>query len=280
MFLRYLPISFFLLTATGLFAGSQMEAFSKLYKERRQFAPQEFYAGIQSANGQKLFDELHELTKKGQIGHGYKSARIYLYNTADSYKKQVYTLYSGVYFRGNATNFKEHGDQNGDGYPNDFVNAEHIWPQSKFNKALPMRSDLHHLYPTLSIPNGRRGAFPFGVVKIPEYSTRLGSKYGNHEYEPADEAKGNVARAVFYFYTRYHKRRIDRKTNMVDFFFTRLPLLIEWHQQDPPDDKERRRNQKIFEFQNNRNPYIDHPEYVTRIGAQGFKPTRVRSENR
>ena len=232
------------------------------------------FAKLYELSGGALFRKLHSLTKEGQIGHGYRSARVYLYNTVDSEKKKVYTLYSGLYFRGSGTNFKESGDQNGDGYANDVVNCESIWPQSKFNKALPMRSDLHHLYPTLSIPNSRRGSFPFGVVENAEYSTRLGSKYGGQEYEPADEAKGNVARAMLYFYTRYYNRKIDRKTNMGSFFFSRLPLLIKWHRQDPPDARERRRNQKIFEFQKTRNPYIDHPEYVNRIGVEGFKSAR------
>ena len=46
----------------------------------------------------------------------------------------------------------------------------------------------------------------------------------------------------------------------------RLTVLLQWHRADPPDAFEKRRNDVIFErWQHNRNPFIDHPEWVGSI---------------
>jgi endonuclease I len=46
----------------------------------------------------------------------------------------------------------------------------------------------------------------------------------------------------------------------------KLSVLLQWHQQDPPDAFEKRRNELIYSsYQRNRNPFIDHPEWVTSI---------------
>ncbi|HOU26098.1 MAG TPA: endonuclease, partial [Candidatus Cloacimonas sp.] len=78
-------------------------------------------------------------------------------------------------------------------------------------------------------------------------------------FEPADEFKGNIARALLYFYTRYNgESLIQQNVNM-------LPTLLIWHSFDPPDNAELTRNIGVYNYQNNRNPYVDHPEFVGKI---------------
>ncbi|MFO8145625.1 MAG: endonuclease, partial [Candidatus Syntrophosphaera sp.] len=74
-------------------------------------------------------------------------------------------------------------------------------------------------------------------------------------FEPADESKGNIARALLYFNTRYYDSLVQQNVDMV-------PDLVQWHFADPPDSVEIARNEAIHGFQTNRNPYVDHPEFV------------------
>lgn len=251
--------------------ASAIEKFLDLYGETRVNPASNYYTEVgEHESGHALFLTLSHLIQKNHKANGYGQARSLLYNKVDNYKGAVSTLYSGLMIPGSGMQYLERGDQNQDGYPSDFVNCEHIWPQSKFNKALPMRADMHHLYPTLAIPNNKRGSYPFGMVDNPVYQTSFGSKLGYEKYEPADQAKGNVARAVLYFFTRYHRNNIFYKTNPQSFFAMRLDMLVKWHQEDPVDSWERKRNEEIFKVQGNRNPFIDHPEFVERIGKEGF----------
>ena len=251
--------------------ASAIEKFLELYGERRESAANSYYDEIDgNESGHDLFLSLSNLVKKNHKTNGYGQARSLLYNKVDNHKGAVSTLYSGLMIPGSGMKYLERGDQNQDGFPGDFVNCEHVWPQSKFNKALPMRADMHHLYPTLAMPNNKRGSYPFGMVDNPIYQTSFGSKLGYGKYEPADQAKGNVARAVLYFFTRYHRNNIFKKTSPESFFTTRLKMLMRWHQEDAVDSWESKRNDEIFKAQGNRNPFIDHPEFVERIGQEGF----------
>ncbi len=145
------------------------------------------------------------------------------------------------------------------------VNVEHTWPQSKFTgrySAEMQKSDLHHLFPTNSKTNSIRGNNPFGEVErdlqeLDCRNVRTGIAAGGHEeiFEPPQEHKGNVARALFYFATRY-----DMQISSQEEMFLR-----KWHKEDPVDETEQIRNQRIFEAQNDRNPFIDYPELVDKV---------------
>ncbi len=232
----------------------------------------DYYEGMEGLTGSQLFDALHRKTGENYRDLGYGGARGVLYNEADNDGSAVYAYYSDLRIQGKGFDFNERGDQNQDGKSGDFVNCEHVWPQSKFGKGYPMRSDMHHLFPTLSVPNGRRSHYAFGTANNVKYQTSAGSKLDHSEiFEPWDGVKGNVARAMLYFWMRYHNRSIFQKgTNAHDFLISRIPMFMEWHKNDPVDEKERQRNEVIFEHQRNRNPFIDHPEFVEQIGQKGF----------
>jgi deoxyribonuclease I len=143
------------------------------------------------------------------------------------------------------------------------LNAEHSWPQSKFNKqfdTFTQKGDLHILFPVLSVVNSIRGNHPYGNVVTPTNSpcpeAALGkSAEGITVFEPGDADKGNVARAVFYFSIRY-KSPIDPAQES---------YLRAWHKMDPVDAAEMERNENIYSLQKNRNPFIDAPELVEEI---------------
>ncbi len=144
------------------------------------------------------------------------------------------------------------------------INAEHSWPQSHFTKSFPneeQKSDLHHLFPTDSEMNSSRSSFDFGDVvagaeDLKCSTARLGqSRNGNRVFEPPMQHKGNVARAIFYFSTRY-KMQVGSEEEAT---------LREWNRLDPVDAEERERNERIFELQKNRNPFVDYPELVEQV---------------
>lgn len=146
---------------------------------------------------------------------------------------------------------------------NNIVNVEHAWPQSHFTTKFPknmQKTDLHILFPEKSKVNSIRGNFPFGEVvdpiNQPCADVALGmSKENEKVFEPIIEVKGDMARATFYYVTRY-KVKLDQNQEA---------YLRHWHQMDPVDDPERDRNEKIFEVQKNRNPFVDMPHLVDQI---------------
>lgn len=145
-------------------------------------------------------------------------------------------------------------------------NCEHVVPQSWFNERMPMRGDIHHLFTCDPVCNSIRSNYPYH--DFPDYNP---DHIGNERVEDAcgkadDElfepeyGKGTVARAMLYFLIRYpdeiehsHKETINKD------------LLLEWHQQFPPDLYEKHRNQAIYEIQGNRNPFIDYPDEMVRL---------------
>ena len=185
----------------------------------------------------------------------------------------------------------ECGNYSGEG---DCYNKEHIIPQSVFGSQTPMYSDAHHLLPTDGRVNGFRSNYPFGKVNDAQLvsqngitnPTLNGSKLGNNldsgysagytgiVFEPIDEFKGDVARIYFYFATRYENQisawsayaMFDGSSDKV-FDNTFLSILLTWHQNDPVSQKEIDRNNNIYYNldQRNRNPFVDHPEYVAMI---------------
>jgi len=163
----------------------------------------------------------------------------------------------------------------------DCYNKEHIFPQGYFNKASPMVSDIHHIVPTDGKVNGMRSNFPFGNVgSSVSYTSKNGSKLGTSNsvnysgkvFEPINEFKGDVARMIFYFATRYEAKLKDFDANdiLTNTSFPgiqswELEVLKQWHTQDPVSQREIDRNNAAYTYQRNRNPFIDHPEYVDLI---------------
>ncbi|WDF62214.1 endonuclease [Flavobacterium sp. KACC 22763] len=161
----------------------------------------------------------------------------------------------------------------------DCYNREHIIPQSVFNEQSPMVSDAHFITPTDGKVNGIRSNYPHGNVSSATYTSQNGSKLGSSAvsgysgtvFEPINDFKGDIARMYFYFATRYENTvagysyaMFNGSSNQV-FTTAFLNMLLAWHAQDPVSAREIARNNAIYSRQNNRNPFIDHPEYVNQI---------------
>lgn len=162
----------------------------------------------------------------------------------------------------------------------DFWNREHVWPKShgEFDNGDPFEepayTDVHNLKPVDSSINTLRGEKDFdmggdivfnGSVETTCYST-------NNTFEPRDEVKGDIARIILYMDVRYEGGIGEPNLVLVDGLTTYpypqlgdKSTLLQWHEQDPPDAFEKRRNDVIFKWQGNRNPFIDYPEFADYI---------------
>ncbi len=194
-----------------------------------------------------------------QISVGYEAARKIMFGELDKLQDErgtyVLDVYCGkkFYFR----NLEEVGSMH------DRVNIEHTWPQSKFNGAYPkdlQKSDMHHLYLTDSQANSTRGNTPFGLVSSEEdrmggegcRNSMMGLISGNEVYTPPARHRGNVARALFYFSMHYN----------LSISSAEETSLRRWHKEDPIDQAEITRHERIAKHQKIRNPFVDHPEIV------------------
>lgn len=193
----------------------------------------------------------------------------------------VWDMYSDCDFRFGSNqcgNYKQEGD---------CYNREHSFPKSWFDDAYPMYTDLFHLYPTDGYVNGRRSNNPFGEVDEPTYTSQAGCRLGPNAtpgysgtvFEPLDEYKGDFARTYFYMATCYEDRIADwgscpicNGTSGQSFNDWAVDLLLKWNEQDPVSDKERARNDAVYVYQENRNPFIDYPELVEKIWGEDNTP--------
>ena len=174
-------------------------------------------------------------------------------------------------------------DKNSNGGESGQWNREHVWPQSHGagnpmgngdpSPTWPSSVDAHHLKPSDVQVNSQRGSkdFDSGGNGVPGTPPTCRTTTGT--FEPPDASKGDIARAVFYMDVRYAgDAENEPDLELVDAIGTsgtqlgRRSTLIEWHFLDPPDDFERRRNNLIHaNWQQNRNPFIDHPEWVLKV---------------
>jgi len=196
---------------------------------------------------------------------GYNTARSYMYNYIDNDNNSLLCVYSGYTvpwtYGGTGTNPAP-------------LNCEHTVPQSFFSSIEPMRSDIHHLYPTYSNWNSVRSNYPLDEITdtettkwmyldtdqttIPNSNIDQYSEAKPLFFEPREDHKGNAARSIFYFYTMYPG--IAGSINQSGDPAT----LYQWHLQDQVGTTESQRNTDIAQYQGNRNPYVDFADAVGR----------------
>ena len=164
----------------------------------------------------------------------------------------------------------------------DFWNREHVWPKSHgdFDAGdpfeIPVFTDAHNLKPVDHSMNTTRGEKDFdnGGEVVLNGTIETDCLDTGSTFEPRDEVKGDIARIILYMDVRYEEEFGISEPNLVvvDGLTTYpnpqigvLSTLLEWHEMDPPDAFEKRRNDVIYEWQGNRNPFIDYPEFVDYI---------------
>jgi len=253
--------------------------------------PSGYYNTAQGLTGVPLKTALYNIIK----GHTVQSYPLWSWydNTDLRSDGKIWDIYS------DNCSFTLSSDQCGN-YQNvcDCYNNEHSFPKSWFGDVSPMNSDIFHIYPTDGKVNGMRSNYPYG-------ETSTGAVWGNGKlgvcsypgyagtvFEPADQYKGDLARTYFYMVTRYE--------NVVESWETKdangdvvldgtsfpcfepwaLSLLLKWNAQDPVNQKEIDRNNNIYNtVQDNRNPYIDHPEYITAIWGNPSSISAIRQNS-
>lgn len=254
-------------------------------------ASQEYYEGIDSTSGVTLAQELHKLSSDKHTTHLTYDNLWGLYYTSDTMPGTsiIWDIYSDCIYT--AGDDQDKGDHKVEG---DRYNREHTTPQSWFNKDLPMVADAHHIFATDATVNGKRSNFPFGEVSSASYTSNNGGKLGNSSFsgysgtvfEPIDEYKGDIARAFMYMAIRYSDVCGNWSNGANVVYQSSYPyltsyaqsLFTKWAHEDPVSDKEKIRNEAIEERQGNRNPFIDHPEYVDLIWTNSYtdSPTSTR----
>lgn len=247
--------------------------------------PTGYYDGTSGLTGAALKTKLSQIITNGHIAKSYDN----LYNgypktDTDHYYENdgsVLDMYSENPTAADPYNY-QHGVKKCGNYSSegDCYNREHVIPQSFFNSASPMVSDIHFIRPTDGKVNGMRSNYPYGVVSSSSFTSKNGSKLGTSSsagyngtvFEPINEFKGDIARMVFYFVTRYESKLSGFSSgNMLGdtpypgLQTWELNVLLAWAAQDPVSPSEIERNNASYIYQGNRNPYIDHPEWVQAI---------------
>ena len=165
---------------------------------------------------------------------------------------------------------------------------EHVWAKSRgdFGTDPPEGTDAHHLSPCDPSVNSARNNRWFNYCDEEYYdggvATGSYTSSTNWYWQPRDEVKGDVARMIFYMATRYEGENGELNLEVIDYIpsdqytndpvHAKLDALLDWNAEDPVDDFERNRNEVVFSYQGNRNPFIDHPEYVNAIYVENLAP--------
>lgn len=232
--------------------------------------PDGYYNGTENLKGEELKNALYQIIK-GHTEFYYTSSSTDVWDILKETDKdpnnseQIILLYTG--WSVNAA--QEWNDGNG-------WNREHVWAKSHgdFGTDIGPGTDVHALRPTDPSVNEARWNYDFAeggdIYVDPDGETNC--RKTSNSWEPWDEVKGDVARMLFYMGTRYEGENGEPDLELVDNVNSspnkeplhgKLSDLIKWHEEDPVDDWERNRNDIIYyDYQHNRNPFIDHPEFV------------------
>ncbi len=248
-------------------------------------APQGYYDGTDGLTGTALKAKLHTIINNsdgngGTYNTSYTPGLWNAYYTTDRRPgtNYVWDIYSDVPGGTPPYNYVLGSDQcgsyQGEG---DCYNREHLWAQSWTNNDGTEKTDLHHVYPTDGKVNGVRDNYAFGEVGTASWTSLNGSKKGScitpgfngTVFEPIDEYKGDIARALMYVSVRYYSQdsnwdNSDMTTKSVIKPWA-LTMLLRWHREDPVSEKEINRNNAVYDIQRNRNPFVDYPDFAEMI---------------
>lgn len=225
--------------------------------------PGSYYATTYNLLDEDLESALHTLLAQNYQDYGYSGARDRIFMEIDNQKvngqgasqNTLTRIYIGTDAVGYTSRSNAQQEYN--------LNTEHTFPQGYFNSNFPMKSDMHHLFVSDINANSVRGNLRFGNVVSGIDWSEGGSKRGLQAdgqtvFEPRDEQKGPSARAILYFVIRY--QNYDGFLNV-----TQEATLRDWSATFPPDAIQKTRNEDIFAYQHNRNPFVDYPQFLDRI---------------
>lgn len=215
-----------------------------------------YYEGASGLEGRELRTFLNTLVSTDVIAVNYGTAReaLEIADRDPNNPDNVLTIYSRQSVKGT--------------WDGTTWTREHVWPNSRLgvprvnNTTKNQGSDLHNLRAIIQSVNSSRSNKVFDTIT------------SSDTYFPGDADKGDVARILFFMVIRYDFLQLtdeilpnDSTTNytLAGAKMSRFSVLMEWHVSDPVDEFERNRNEVIYGYQNNRNPFIDHPEFASMI---------------
>lgn len=271
-------------------------------------APPNYYNGTAGLTGYDLKSKLNTIISSGAQDLGYGALWVtYATSDVDKYYENNGTLLdmysenpSGPdayeFIIGSAANGGNQcgsANQNNEGF---CYNREHSLPKSFYggSSAAPMANDAHFVIPSDYWVNSKRETYSFGETTSPTWTSTNGTKIGTSNFpgyngtifEPIDEFKGDLARMHLFFITRYE----DKLTSFAEYQSAQNPLdgtidrgykqwyinlMLKWAAQDPVSQREIDRNNAIYVRQKNRNPFIDHPEWVKMIWTSTLSNAEV-----
>jgi len=244
--------------------------------------PGGYYDNAQGLTGQELKDSLNNIID-GHTEFPYTSTNTDVWDIlkAADYDPDTPTNVILIYSGWSVNAAQEYNG--GDGWT-----REHIWAKQHgdFGTTKGAGTDCHNLRPADVSTNSDKNNRWFEESPTPHKDNSgyigsadslTGSYWSDTDWywEPRDDAKGDVARALFYMAVRYEGANGEPDLEVVDTIpsdnntkepvHARLSTLLAWHNQDPVSDYERRRHDTVAAYQQNRNPFIDHPEWVCDI---------------
>lgn len=233
-----------------------------------------YYESVEGKKGNELKKALYELIRghtiikyDGTSGNNWKT----IYRSLDSdpdNEEQMLLIYTGMMPK--ETQF----------------DREHIWPKSNgFTdyKNLEPGIDLFNLHPALPGVNSYRNDSQYDDLPDTNVNPYYHFHYSKMVFEPEDSTKGDIARTLFYMAVRYEGyEKVNGTLKLLPdlelypetnhpadgntYYMGNVETLLEWNRLDPVDKTEIARNEKIYQnYQYNRNPFIDHPEYADLI---------------
>jgi endonuclease I len=223
--------------------------------------PAGYYEGTTGLDSAALRTALHDIIKDHKEIAYYNSKNVFKKSDEDPANSDNIIL---VYTGRSVAKDTDYGSAGNE------LNREHVWAKShgQFDEQPPAYSDIHNLKPVDASVNASKSNLDFDWGGDP-HSEATGCKSDADSWEPRDEVKGDVARIVFYMSIRYEGENGEPDLEVVDEVGTypmpqhgKLSALLEWHKMDPPDQFEKNRNDVIYSWQKNRNPFVDHPEYA------------------
>lgn len=248
---------------------------NNLYAADLESNAPDYYESVKGLKGKALKDALHELIDDHTTFSYDGSINTYMkdYDQDPNNPNNIMLVYTG-------TNKKSYN-----------FNKEHVWAKSHggFGESRGAGSDLHNLRPCDQVLNSTRGKYDFaegGSDLVSKNVMYKGNYFSGSTFEPRDDFKGDVARTIFYMATRYDDSSLDlevesptNKSKYNDFssgakgVHGNFDDLYKWATNgvDPVDNYEVRRNNIIYkDYQHNRNPFVDHPEFIIMIYDKNY----------
>ena len=288
--MRYLVLLLVIFVSKSYSQSDFGSSFNPTYGIVQANIPQDYYQEANGKSSEQLKESLYQIISNHTVFPYTSSSTdtwdiLQLSDQDPENHDNMILVYTGRSqdkgYRDGTGNYSQY--ENGNGTQNNSWNREHVWPKSHGfpDEDDNAYTDVHNLKPSDRSVNSSRGTkdFDYGGSQHSEATDCLTD---SDSWEPSDSVKGDIARILFYMVVRYDPG-YDHNNNsfdleLVDYttpgnndpILGKLSSLIQWHFDDPVDDFEINRNEVIFGFQQNRNPFIDHPNLVNFLWGENI----------